>query len=219
MADDRRPDGQQPGPSWGQPGQPGQQPGQMRYQDGDTTTPREPTLAEKKARERAYQRQQEQEATELAAARKKTDTRRRVMVGSGVSVGVVALVASFYSGYTYSMQKDAAQATCTAEHPETGETIAQPEEYCEDGYAQQHGHYNHSTGMMMMPIFLGGGNYGGSVPASQYKHSYSPVGSSTSAPGQKVNNPNFTKPSGQITSQSGKTIQRGGFGIGSKSGS
>lgn len=191
----------------------------MRYQDPETAVPREPTLAEQRARERAEQRRAEEEAKALAEAERKSDARRRLMVGGGVTVGVVALVAAFYSGSVYSQQKNAQRADCTATHPETGQTIAQPEEYCDPAYRQEHGVHDPHTGMFLMPLFLPGGGPGPLVGPGQYRYSYSPAGSPAPSPGQRVSNPNFTKPSGsEIKTKSGTTIQRGGFGLNSKVG-
>lgn len=174
-------------------------------------------MAEQKARERANKRAEEEMAAELAASERKTQARRRVMLGGGVTVGVVALVASFYSASAYSQQKNAQRADCVATNPETGKVVAQPEKYCDEGYAQSHGgHQNPSTGLWMMPMFLPGGGVG---PSSQYRYSYSPASSPAPKVGQSVTNPNFTKPSGsRIQTNSGKTIQRSGFGLNTKSG-
>jgi hypothetical protein len=190
--------------------------GQVRFQDPDSATPREPTLAERRARIAAEKRREEQEAAELEAAERRTRLRRRVMVGSGATVGVVALVAAFYSGSAYSEERDAMTATCTATNPQNGEVIAQPDEYCDENYARTHGGvYDHVGGFWVMPMFFGGGGPG------QYRYSYTPSGVGSPAPGQAVSTPNFTQPGAgtKVATKSGATIQRGGFGIGGKSGS
>ncbi|QGK71942.1 hypothetical protein GIY23_00635 [Allosaccharopolyspora coralli] len=187
----------------------------MRFQDAETATPREPTLAEKRARVAAEKRRDEKEQAEVAEATRKSDQRRKVLIGSGVTVGVVALVAAFYSGSAYSTQKNAVEAQCTVQRG--GETIAQPDEHCDENYARENGG-QFIGGMWMMPIFLPGGGFGGYPQPGQYRYSYSSPGTQGTAPGQRVANPNFNAPSGntKVTTKSGSTVQRGGFGIGNK---
>lgn len=190
--------------------------GTIRYQDPDFTTPREPTLAEQRAREQAEHRREAEAAAELAAAERKTRVRRRVMIGGGVTVGVVALVSAFYTAAAYGADRDAEIATCTGQ--EGNQTVAEQDQLCDDNYVTSHGgHIDHDTGMYFMPIILPGGGFGG---WNQYRYSYSPSGSTIPAPGQTVSTPNFTKPSSgtKVSTRSGTTIQRGGFGISSKSG-
>ncbi|WP_214406079.1 hypothetical protein [Pseudonocardia lacus] len=89
----------------------------MRFQD-ETTTPREPTLAERRAREQARKRAEEAErAAEEDASRKKR-VRRRVFVGTGVTVGVVAVIAI---GYALAAPDDEIEAQCVDE--ETGVVV------------------------------------------------------------------------------------------------
>lgn len=188
--------------------------GRMRFQDPDSTTPREPTLAEQRARIAAERRREEQQAAELAAAERKTQTRRRVMVGSGATVGVVALVAAFYSGAAYSAEKNAVTQYCAAE--QGGQAVAQEENLCDEDYVASQGGYS-SGGMFFMPIFLPGGGIGG---YNQYRYGYTAPGASAPSVGSTVSGPNFTKPAdANIKNTKGTTVQRGGFGIGNKSGS
>ena len=80
----------------------------MRQQD-ENTTPREPTLAERRARERAERRgreEEEQRVADEAAGRKK---RKRILVGAGVTAGVVALVAV---GYAVAQPEEEIEAHC-----------------------------------------------------------------------------------------------------------
>jgi hypothetical protein len=191
--------------------------GTIRYQDPHSTTPREPTLAEQRAREQAQQHREQEAAAELAAAERKTRVRRRVMIGGGVTVGVVALVSAFYSAAAYSESRDSMIATCTEQDGTT--TVAEQDQLCDDGYVTSHGgHVDHNTGMYFLPIILPGGGFGG---FHQYRYSYSPSGSPVPSPGQTVLHPDFTRPSSgtKVSTKSGSTIQRGGFGISSKSGS
>ncbi|QUH05689.1 hypothetical protein HUO13_00775 [Saccharopolyspora erythraea] len=210
MADDDKPQGQEPTTT---PGDGEQRRGQMRYQDPESTAPREPTLAEQRARIAAEKRREEKQAAELAEAERKTRTRRRVMIGGGATVGVVALVAAFYTA----AQPEEYTQTCTAPNPQ-GQLVAVDDEMCTEGYAQSHGgHYNHSTGMFFMPFFIGGSPIG---PPVQYRHSYTPSGTAAPTVGQPVSSPNFTKPEGAtIKDSKGSTVSRGGFGINNKSGS
>lgn len=196
-----------------QPGEDaGQARGRMRYQD-ESTTAREPTLAEKRARIAAEKRQEEQAQAALAEQESKTQKRRRVMVGGGVTVGVVALVAAFYSGSAYSAEQNAVQEYCaTGEGP----TTVQNPDLCDEKYVQSQGGYS-SGGMFFMPIFLPGGGIGGHTP---YRYGYTSPGQSAPGVGQSVSNPSFNKPAdANIKNTKGQTVQRGGFGISNKSGS
>lgn len=191
--------------------------GTIRYQDPGFTTPREPTLAEQRAREQAERHREESAAAELAEAERKTQVRRRVMIGGGVTVGVVALVSAFYAAAAYGADSDSMTATCTGQ--DGTRTVAEQDQLCDDNYVTSHGgHIDQNSGMYFMPIILPGGGFGG---WNQYRYSYSPRGSSIPSPGQTVSTPDFTKPSSgtKVSTRSGSTIQRGGFGISSKSGS
>jgi isoaspartyl peptidase/L-asparaginase-like protein (Ntn-hydrolase superfamily) len=64
--------------------------GSMRFQDG-TTTPREPTLAERKAREQAERRQADAERQAADDAERSRKKRKRILIGAGATVGVVAM--------------------------------------------------------------------------------------------------------------------------------
>ncbi|GAA4611437.1 hypothetical protein GCM10023108_03710 [Saccharopolyspora hordei] len=190
--------------------------GQIRYQDPDTTTPREPTLAEQRARIAAEKRREEKERAELEAAAEKSQKRRRVMIGGGVTVGVVALVAAMYSASEISNEANASQQYCaTDQNGQPG--VRDQDQYCDEQYVTSHGGY-HSGGMFFMPIFLPGGGIGG---YHSYRYAYTPAGVTAPPVGSPApGGSSFTKPSGStIKDTSGKTIQRGGFGISGKSGS
>ncbi|MBP2321665.1 hypothetical protein JOF56_002050 [Kibdelosporangium banguiense] len=183
--------------------QPKQQPpkrGGMRFQDADTSVPREPTLAEKRAMRKALEEESEQERTLVAEAERKSLRKRRVMIGAGVTVGVVATVAVWYSAAT----PDEVSAYCV----DDGNTLTTDENICSDDYVRSQGGYS-SGGFFFIPI--GGGqtrsyhyNYGGTVSNGRVS------GGTTTAPSSGTT----------IKSSSGKTIQRGGFGVsgGGKSG-
>ena len=69
--------------------------GSMRFQD-EHTQARQPSLAEQRARQQAIAQQEQDEIAGRAAAAKAA-TKRKLLIGSGVTVGLVGLVATFYS--------------------------------------------------------------------------------------------------------------------------
>lgn len=172
--------------------------GAMRFQDADTTTPREPTLAEQRAMRRARDEQQEHERTLVAEAERKSLRRRRVMIGTGVTVGIVATVAVWYAAVT----PDEVSAYCV----DDSNTLSSDENICSDDYVRSHGGY-HAGGFWFIPI--GNGqyrsyhyNYGGSVTGT--------------GPNRRVSGGTTAAPSSGTTVKSGtsgKTVQRGGFGV------
>ncbi|WP_298182210.1 hypothetical protein [Saccharomonospora sp.] len=169
--------------------------GSMRFQDPETTTPREPTLAEKRARLRAEEEQRRREEEQRRAqqeAESKADTRRKVLAGGGVTVGLVGLVAAWY---LVAAPEDVT-AVCT-----TADGTVVDDDYCDDDYVRSHGGY-YSGGWLFLPS-PGGGH-------DQYRYNYGGQGTV----GQRVEGGTFTRPSNaEIKTNSGKTIQRGGFGI------
>ena len=186
--------GQQP------PEEPAQR-GSMRFQDG-STQPREPSLAEQRARRQAIadQEREEQEAqVAVAVADRKAATKRKILIGSGVTVGLVGLVATFYTV----AKPSETTAVCT----DASGVVVQNDDLCDANYVTSHGGHV-SGGFMFIPI-LGGG-------FSQYRYNYGGSGSV----GQHVSGGSFSAPSGNtnVTTKSGKSVQRGGFGISGKSG-
>ncbi|GAA4864480.1 hypothetical protein [Saccharopolyspora cebuensis] len=219
MADDDRPqrDDEQPNgvPEESEAGADEARRGRIRYQDAETTTPREPTLAEKRARIAAEKRQEEQRQAEVQAAADKTRKRRRVMIGGGATVGVVALVAAMYSASEYRNEATAVTEFCASNDPNN--PVAQDPEKCTPEYAESQGGYV-SGGMFFMPMILPGGTLG--PPTPQYRYGYTQPGAPAPTPGQTVQGSSFTKPTdSQIKNTRGQTIQRGGFGITNKGGS
>lgn len=188
--------------------------GRIRYQDPQSTTPREPTLAEQKARQMAEQRRAEAERAEQAAAAAKTAKRRKMMIGGGATVGVVALVAAMYSASEVSASANASQQYC-AQEQQPGQAVAAPPENCDENYVRSQGGYvDHHSGFIFMPLFLGG------PPMPSYRYAYTSPGSPAPSVGSAAPGSSFNKPSGTtIKDTKGSTIQRGGFGISSKSGS
>jgi hypothetical protein len=175
--------------------------GSVRYQDADTTTPREPTLAEKRARLKAVHEEEERLRTEVAQVERKSLRRRRVMIGAGVTVGIVATVAVWYAAAS----PDEVTANCIDDR----DTLSSSEDICSESYVTSHGGY-HSGGFFFLPI--GGGNY------QSYHYNYG----GTVGPDRRVSGGSTVAPSSstRVKSTSGKTVQRGGFGVsgGGKSG-
>ncbi|MBB5958841.1 type II secretory pathway pseudopilin PulG [Saccharothrix tamanrassetensis] len=186
-----QPGGQQPG---GQPGQPGGKRGQIRQQQPGVTQARPPTLAEQRARTQALEQQREAELALEAEQARKRKQRKRLLIGGGVAVGVVGVVAIWYAASS----PDDVEAQCTQDG------VVVDDKYCDDSYARSHGGYT-SGGF----IYIGG---------SSYRYHY---GGSSVPVGQKVSGGSYTIPKGaNVTTKSGTTVQRGGFGVsgGSKSG-
>lgn len=180
MADDDAPNEEQP---------PARERGTMRFQDPDSAVPREPTLAEQRARRRVLMQELEREE----AAEAKSEARRKAMIGGGVTVGLVGLVAAFYGVAV----PDDVTAVCTDE----AATVVSQDEYCDENYVTSQGGY-HSGGFLFLPLPSGG--------YRQYRYNYGGAG----APGTQVSGGTFTKPANaNIRTPSGKTVQRGGFGI------
>lgn len=191
MTDDQSYGGQQPPePPWR---------GSMRFQDENTQV-RPPTLGEQRARQQALaQEQQNEQAVQVAEG--KAATKRKILIGSGVTVGLVGLIATFY---TVTAPQGTTTAVCTDNNG-----IVRDENDCDETYVSSHGGY-HSGGFFFIPI-PGGGGY------NQYRYNYGGQG----LVGQPVRGGSYTAPSGRTTvnTQSGKTVQRGGFGISGKSSS
>ncbi|HVL83775.1 MAG TPA: hypothetical protein VM367_05690 [Pseudonocardia sp.] len=175
-----------------EPGGPPPEPGRMRFQDEDTTA-REPTLAERRARERA---RRAEEAERLAGERD-ARRRRRVLVGAGVTVGVVALIAV---GYAAAQPEDEVVARCVDE--ETGVVV--DDANC--ATPASGGYY----GGGVHPIFIGTGG-------RQYHYTYGGSGEA----GQRATGGTTVRPpeGSRVTTPSGRTISRGGFGVSGGTGS
>lgn len=183
-------------PPYQQPGQgqgpPPQRKGQMRQQQPGVTQPRQPSLAESRARLHAQQQEQARFQAEAAAWEKKRKRRKRLLIGGGVTAGVVGLVAIWYAAAS----PDNVRAQCTEND------VIVDDDYCDESYYSSRGGY-HSNGF----IYVGG-------------HSYRYYYGSSGSVGQKVSGGSYTLPKGaSVTTNSGKTIQRGGFGLTSKSSS
>ncbi|NMI01472.1 hypothetical protein [Pseudonocardia acidicola] len=167
----------------------------MRFQD-ETTVPREPTLAERRARQQAARREREEAAAEYAADEASRTKRKRIMIGAGVTVGVVALIAV---GYSVANSTQDVQARCVDDN-----NVVVDDSNCATPAASN---TYHSGGVGFFPVFIGSGgrqyhyNYGGSGNIGQVAS-----GGTTVVP----KNANVSTPSG-------KTISRGGLGVSSGS--
>jgi hypothetical protein len=179
----------------------GQQPtGRMRFQD-ESTTPREPTLAERRAREQAARRAQEEERQRQDDEQRSRKKRKRILVGAGVTVGVVALIAV---GYAVAQPDEEVQAQCVDEETR----LVVDDSNCVTPASSNNTYYG---GGGFYPIFIGGlgrqyhYNYGGTGAIGQ------PVaGGTTVVPrdGTRVRTP-----------AGSKTVTRGGLGVSSSSSS
>lgn len=179
--------------------------GRIREQDPSTTTPREPTLAEQRARREHERRERAQHDATVAAEERKRKNRKRVLIGGGVAVGVVALVAIAYAA----SQPDEVTGQCVDQN-----NVVQPDEVCQTARPSG-GYYSGGT---FVPIFLGG--FGG---GSQYHYNYgsqSPVGS-VARGGSVAAPPSGTSVRGSsgssVGTSSGGTVSRGGLGVGGSS--
>ena len=182
--------------------------GSMRFQD-ETTRPREPTLAERKAREQAERRQREADAQAAADAKRSRTRRKRVLIGAGVTVGIVAVIAI---GYAISQPDDEVTARCV---DDSGVVV--DDANCVTPAASSSPYY----GGGFYPIFIGAGG-------AQYHYNYGGSGSI----GQPVSGGTTTVPrdTTHVTTASGKsvsgssggssgTVSRGGLGSSSSGGS
>jgi hypothetical protein len=183
------------------PRQPANPRGQIRQQQPGVTQPRSPSLAEQRARAQAEREQVEAAMAAEAELARKKKLRKRLLIGGGVTVGVVALVAVGYAALSPSN----VTATCVT----NDDVVVQDDNFCDESYATSHGGHV-SNGFIFLPIGNGGYN--------QYRYNYGGTG----VVGQKISGgTTVMPPKANITTRSGSTVQRGGFGVssgGSKSG-
>jgi hypothetical protein len=180
--------------------------GRMRQQDPSTTTPRQPTVAEQRARREAQRRERAQAEAAEAAEERKRKTRKRVLVGGGVAVGLVAVIAIVYAA---SGSDDEVTATCTDQNG-----VAVEDRYCAGTPVSG------SYGGGFVPIFLGGFgnqyhyNYGSPTPVGGRV-----LGGSTTAPSSGTSIRSGTSGARIGSTDSSGTVSRGGLGVGSSSSS
>ncbi|HEX4247309.1 MAG TPA: hypothetical protein VH008_05540 [Pseudonocardia sp.] len=203
--------------------------GSIRYQD-ENTTPREPTLAERRARLQAQRQAEEAEEAQLAEDARKAKTRKRVMIGGGVTVGVAALIAI---GYAVS-RPDTTEARCV----DTNNVVVDDNNCVQP--AADASSYNHGGGYYgggLIPIFIGAGggqyhyNYGGQGNLGQVATGGTTVaprnGTVTTGSGRTVAGGSLGRSSGGSvsggssgdTSAGSSSVRRGGFGVGGDSSS
>jgi type II secretory pathway pseudopilin PulG len=177
--------------------------GTMRFQD-ESTKPRPPTLAEARARQQAQEAEQEaaiQAEQEAIANEERRRHRKRVMIGAGVTVGIVAVIGGLY----LANQSNDVTARCTVNGGTDSGTVVQ-DQYCDEDYVTSHGGYL-NNGIIFLPI--PGGGY------SQYHYYYGGSGNV----GQRVSGGSYTQPSNAtIKTNSGSTVSRGGLGVSGKTG-
>ena len=169
--------------------------GRIRQQD-ENTTPREPTLAERRARERAERRKRQEEEERLTAEAAGRKKRKRILIGAGVTVGVVALIAV---GYSAAQPEEEIEAHCV---DDAGVVV--DDSNCavpaENTTASGGG-----GGFAFFPIFLGAGG-------RQYHYNYGGTGGI----GQTVSGGTTTVPRDGTpvrTSSGSSTVTRGGLGV------
>lgn len=173
--------------------------GRMRFQD-EATTPREPTLAERRAREVAARRAEEDERREAEERDRSARKRKRILVGAGVTVGVVALIAV---GYSVAQPDDEVSAQCVGD-----DGVIVDDSNCATPATATTYH----TGGGFFPIFIGAGG-------RQYHYTYGGSG----AVGQRVQGGTTTVPPAgtRVSTSSGRgtvdssrgTVSRGGLGV------
>jgi hypothetical protein len=196
-----------------QPEQPEQplRTGSISYQDPSTTMPREPTLAEQRAREHAAREQQESEAAWWDEQAKRAKRRKRVLVGGAVGVGLVAVLALSYS----------------SSHPSsTQERCVGPDNVVVDASNCVRPAANTSYGGFgggFFPIFIGNGGrqyhytYGGSGGIGQVESGGTTVPPRTGPVGATSDSSSgsgsFGSDSGPGSKSGSSTVTRGGFGV------
>ncbi|ORW64684.1 hypothetical protein AWC23_25415 [Mycobacterium saskatchewanense] len=156
----------------------------MRYQDAETSRPRPPKPAELRARKKYEDKQREIEEARLEAEAKRQKRNRR-LIGGAAAIGVVGVVAGL--GY-WALSPSTVTAQCVQDDP-TGQPVIVPDSYCTGHTAGLNGFF-----------FFGGHQY------RYYYGSSGPVGS------RPLGGTTVAPKGATITTKSGSTIQRGGFG-------
>ncbi|BBX64088.1 hypothetical protein MSAS_32620 [Mycobacterium saskatchewanense] len=158
--------------------------GSIRYQDAETSRPRPPKPAELRARKKYEDKQREIEEARLEAEAKRQKRNRR-LIGGAAAIGVVGVVAGL--GY-WALSPSTVTAQCVQDDP-TGQPVIVPDSYCTGHTAGLNGFF-----------FFGGHQY------RYYYGSSGPVGS------RPLGGTTVAPKGATITTKSGSTIQRGGFG-------
>lgn len=161
--------------------------GSMEFQDPLTTTPRPPTPAELRARDK-YERQQRELEEAQRADEERARRRKRVMMGTVAAVGVVGVVAGLMYWTSSGPSESSTSAQCVRDDPD-GHPVIVPDSYC-GGYTPGLGGF----------FFLGG---------HQYRYYYGSSGGVGSPP---MGGTTIPPERGTIKTKSGTSIQRGGLG-------
>lgn len=165
--------------------------GSIRWQDPATATPRPPTVAEARQRDKA-QKAREAAAQFAALQEQKAQERKamggKILMGSVAVVGVVGVIALGYN----MLHKEEIEATCVKD----GSNEVVPDSYCSGGYSSSGG------------IFIFGG-----MPY-RYYYGGNNGGTGTVARGGTLEIPKGTT----AKTKSGTSISRGGFGSSSSYG-
>ncbi|WP_067658706.1 hypothetical protein [Nocardia harenae] len=157
------------------------------------TRPRQPTVAEARARDkvRKQARDAERAAAEAAAAKKRT--RNRVLIGGAAVVGIAGLVGGGYLAYLALTAPDTVTASCVRTD-QNGNEIVVEDSYCGTG---RPGFVGDTAGVVVLAGW------------PQYRYYY---GGST-AIGSKPTGGTTVKPKNtEIKTKTGTTVQRGGLG-------
>ncbi|MCG7610059.1 MULTISPECIES: hypothetical protein [Mycobacterium] len=175
-----------PEEQWSQDGR-----GSIRWQDPATATPRPPTVAE--ARQRDKMQKEREAAEEWARLQQETRDQRaatgkKVLMGSVAVVGVVGVIALGY----HLLHKEEIAASCVKDG--TNEVV--PDSYCSSGHSSSGGTF----------IYLG----------SPYRYYY---GGNNGGVGTIARGGTLEMPKGTTArTKSGTSISRGGFGSSSSYG-
>lgn len=186
--------------------------GRMSFQDPETTVPREPTLAERRARELEDRRKQEAEEAWWDEQQKQAKRRKRMLIGGGVGIGLVAVIALAYAA-------SGDDKTTTARCVDQSTNVVVSDNNCTQPVANT----THYGGGGFYPIFIGNGGrqyhytYGGSGTVGQVETGGTTVpprtGSVRTSSGSTVNVGGSSSDSESRAGSS--TVRRGGFGVSS----
>ncbi|MGV9798538.1 hypothetical protein ACWDTP_10830 [Mycobacterium sp. NPDC003449] len=174
-----------------EPIEPGPRPGSIRWQEPGKTTPRPPTVAEARQRDKAQKaREAAEEWARLQEEKReqRSATGKKILMGSVAVVGVVGAVALGYQ----LLHKEEVEATCVKDG--TNEVV--PDQYCSSGHSGAGG----------MFIYAG----------SPYRYYY---GGQNNGVGTVARGGTLEVPKGTTAkTKSGTSISRGGFGSSSSYG-
>ncbi|ALR10156.1 hypothetical protein BST43_19280 [Mycobacteroides saopaulense] len=176
--------------------------GAIRWQEPGITTPRPPTVAESRARDKARRaREAERRLAEVQAqkAEERRRTRNNVLMGSVVVAGIAAVVAV---GYAVIDRDDDIEATCVQD----GSNVVAPEEYCERGTQSSSGGVFIYAGSPYR-YYYGGRNQGIGTIATGGTLELPKGTTARTGSGTKI-----TKSDGSGSVSRSPSVSRGGFG-------